>query len=74
MKKKKTKKGKYPTSCGKGKRGCKTILTIVAGRHCSISPEELMQTNMIVIAGKGCHRHSSWETMTGKSFESRLAA
>lgn len=58
MNKKKIKKPAYPKGCGKGKKGCRTILTIVAGRNC----------------GKGCHRRKSWETMTGKSFESRLAA
>lgn len=58
MNKKKTKKGKYPKACGRGKKGCRTVLTIVAGRHC----------------GKGCYRRNSWEDMTGRSFESRLAA
>lgn len=55
---KKPTKPKYSEACGKGKKGCRTVLTIVAGRHCS----------------KGCHRRKSWEDMTGKSFESRLAA
>lgn len=63
--KKKSKK-KYPKSCGKGKKGCE--------KH----SEELMITKMTVIAGrgcsKGCYLRKSWETMIGKSFESRLAA
>lgn len=58
MNKKKITKPKYPKGCGRGKKGCRTVLTIVAGRHC----------------GKGCVRRKSWETMIGKSFESRLAA
>lgn len=67
MNKKKIKKPKYPQGCG-GKRG----------KGCSTISEELMRSKMKVVAGrncgKGCHRRKSWETMIGKSFESRLAA
>lgn len=67
MNKKKIKKPKYPQGCG-GKKG----------KGCSTISEELMRSNMKVIAGrhcgKGCHRRSSWEIMIGKNFESKLAA
>lgn len=65
MNKKKIKKPKYPKGCRKGK-GCSKV------------SEEIMRSNMKVVAGrhcsKGCHRRTSWETMIGKNFESKLAA
>lgn len=66
MNKKKPTKPKYPQGCG-GKKG----------KGCTTISEELMRSKMRVIAGrncgKGCQRRSSWETMTGSTFESKAA-